>query len=64
MGVYAYHPYHGSLTPEAVAEIKSHAIAINTWTVNEAARVRELKALGIDIVIGNFPDMVKQVLAE
>ena len=64
VGVAAFHPYHGSLTPEAVAEIKSHGIAINTWTVNEETRVRELLALGVDIVIGNFPDMVKRVLAE
>lgn len=64
VGVDAYHPYHGSLTAEAVAEIKSHGIAINTWTVNDEARVRELLALGVDIVIGNFPDMVKAILAE
>ena len=64
VGVEAFHPYHGSLTAEAVAEIKSHGIAINTWTVNEETRVRELLALGVDIVIGNFPDMVKRVLAE
>ena len=64
VGVAAFHPYHGSLTAEAVAEIKSHGIAINTWTVNEETRVRELLALGVDIVIGNFPDTVKRVLAE
>ena len=64
VGVEAFHPYHGSLTAEAVAEIKSHGIAINTWTVNEETRLRELLALGVDIVIGNFTDMVKRVLAE
>ncbi|MGM9529812.1 MAG: glycerophosphodiester phosphodiesterase [Phascolarctobacterium sp.] len=64
VGVEAYHPYHGSLTAEAVAEIKSHGIAINTWTVNDESRVRELLALGVDIVIGNFPDMVKTVLGK
>ena len=64
VGVQAYHPYHGGLNAESVAEIKSHGIAINTWTVNDEARVRELMALGVDIVIGNFPDMVKAVLGK
>ena len=63
-GVACYHPYHGSLTADAVAEVKSHHIEINTFTVNDEDSVRRLRALGIDIVIGNFPDMVKRVLAE
>ena len=63
-GVACYHPYHGSLTADTVAEVKSHHIEINTFTVNDEDSVRRLRALGIDIVIGNFPDMVKRVLAE
>lgn len=64
VGVECYHPYYGSLTEETVAEVKSHNIAINTYTVNDVDAVKRLNALGIDIVIGNFPDMVKKVLAE
>ena len=63
-GVACYHPYHDSLTADTVAEVKSHHIEINTFTVNDEDSVRRLRALGIDIVIGNFPDMVKRVLAE
>ncbi len=64
VGVECYHPYYGSLTEETVAEVKSHNIAINTYTVNDVDAVKRLNTLGIDIVIGNFPDMVKKVLAE
>ncbi len=64
VGVECYHPYYGSLTEKTVAEVKSHNIAINTYTVNDADEVKRLNSLGIDIVIGNFPDMVKKVLAE
>ncbi len=64
VGVPCYHPYYRSLTPENVANLKANNIRINTWTVNEEADVRKLYADGIDIVIGNFPDMVKRVLAE
>ena len=63
-GVACYHPYHGSLTADTVAEVKSHHIEINTFTVNDEDSVRRLRAFGIDIVICNFPDMVKRVLAE
>ncbi|WP_299445888.1 glycerophosphodiester phosphodiesterase [uncultured Phascolarctobacterium sp.] len=64
VGVECYHPYYGSLTEETVAEVKGHNIAINTYTVNDVDAVKRLNTLGIDIVIGNFPDMVKKVLAE
>lgn len=63
-GVECYHPYYGSLTEATVAEVKSHHLQINTFTVNDEASVRKMRELGIDIVISNFPDMVKKVLAE
>lgn len=62
VGVQCYHPYYGSLTAETVAEIKSHHIEINTFTVNDEASVKQLRDYGVDCVIGNFPDMVKRVL--
>lgn len=62
LGVPCYHPYHGNLTDEITAEIKSYGIEINTYTVNEADEVKRLRKLGIDCVIGNYPDMVKDVL--
>ena len=46
------------------ADVLFTHIEINTFTVNDEDSVRRLRALGIDIVIGNFPDMVKRVLAE
>ena len=62
VGVQCYHPYYGRLTAEPVAEIKSHHIEINTFTVNDEASVKQLRDYGVDCVIGNFPDMVKRVL--
>jgi glycerophosphoryl diester phosphodiesterase len=62
VGVPCYHPYHGSLTDATVAELKSHGIEINTWTVNDEESVKRFRDLGVDIVIGNFPDMVKKIL--
>lgn len=56
------HPLYLSLNEESVAEIKKNGIAINTWTVNKSEDVEKLYKLGIDAVIGNFPDMAKSVI--
>ena len=63
-GVPCYHPGRGNLIPELVKEIKDHGLEINTWTVNQEEEVRRFHAMGIDSIIGNYPDMIKRVLAE
>lgn len=61
-GVECVHPMYLTLTEETVKEIKDNGIVINTWTVNTEDEVRRLYRLGIDAVIGNFPDMTAEVL--
>lgn len=56
------HPRFNSVTDETVAEILSNGIGINTWTVNTEEEVRRLYKLGVNAVIGNFPDMTKEVM--
>lgn len=62
-GVPCYHPIFRSLTREVVAELKGYGLEINTYTVNTEEDVRDLVEKGIDIVIGNFPEMTRDVLA-
>ena len=62
-GVACYHPMFRSLTQEVVAELKQYGLEINTYTVNTEEDVRDLAAKGIDAVIGNFPEMTRDVLA-
>lgn len=61
-GIECIHPMHKTLTEETVKEMKDNDITINTWTVNNAEDVKRLYALGVDAVIGNYPDMTAQVL--
>ncbi len=61
-GIECVHPKYVSLNEESVAEIKSQSIQINTWTVNNEEDVERLYNLGVDAVIGNFPDMIKSVI--
>jgi glycerophosphoryl diester phosphodiesterase len=35
---------------------------INTWTVNEYADIERLSAMGVDCLIGNFPDRMIEKL--
>ena len=62
LGVACYHPYYGSLTDDVIDELQAQHIEINTVTVNDIDSVKRLMQKGIDIVIGNFPDMVHHVL--
>lgn len=63
LGIPCYHPIHGCLSEEQVADMKRYGLAINTFTVNDEASVRRLAGLGVDAIISNFPDMVKRVLS-
>ena len=64
VGVECYHPYFSNMTKEIVEEIKSHGIEINTFTVNEEKDIRDMIEKGIDIIIGNYPDLTKKILEE
>lgn len=64
-GVQCIHPFFPNLTdPEALAEMKKNGREINTWTVNEEEHIRGMIELGVDGIIGNFPDRVHRILNE
>ena len=63
-GVECWHPLFNTLTEENVAELRANDLKINCWTVNDEADIRRMIDLGIDIVIGNYPDKVKMILEE
>lgn len=64
VGVQCYHPLFRNLTDEVVKEIKQYGIEINTYTVNTEEDVKDMINKGIDILIGNFPNMVNKVRAK
>lgn len=59
LDVPCYHPEFRNLTPEITGEIKQYGLEINTWTVNTLEDFKNLESLGIDIAIGNYPEIVK-----
>ncbi len=63
-GIQCYHPSFVQLNQETVAELKSEGIRINTWTVNTEKQIRRLYHWGVDIMIGNYPDLAARVIGE
>lgn len=57
-----YHPHFKNLTLEVIKELKDKNIEINTWTVNKKEDIEYLISRDIDILIGNYPNLIKSVL--
>ena len=56
------HPWHITLSQEVVDEMHAQGREINTWTVNEYEDIERLAAMGVDSLIGNFPDRMIEKL--
>ena len=61
-GAQCCHPNCRCLHEENVKEMHDRGMEINTWTVNEPEDIRHLSALGIDALIGNYPDRMIEIL--
>lgn len=54
---------HRSLvTPQAVAEAHGHGLNVYTWTVNDDAEIRRVRAAGVDGICGDYPSRIAQAL--
>lgn len=56
----ALHPEHGLVTAVLRERSKRRGLMLNTWTVNEAAEVRRLCALGVNGLMADDPARLKQ----
>ena len=57
------HPVHTAATSEIIAGAHAHGVKVNAWTVDHPERARELARAGVDGIITNRPDVVRQTLA-
>ena len=62
----AVHPGYYMLLqkPAWVEEFKKMGLEINTWTVNDEKAMKYLVEMGVDAIIGNYPDLTSKVLKE
>ncbi len=57
-GVTLYHPL---ITPRLVDLVHEMRLSLYTWTVDDPARMRELKAMGVDGITSNRPDLLAEL---
>ena len=62
----AVHPGYYMLLqkPSWAEEFKKMGLEINTWTVNDEKAMKYLIEMGVDAIIGNYPDLTSKVLRD
>jgi glycerophosphoryl diester phosphodiesterase len=58
----AVHPWDGLVDEALVARCHDAGLAVNVWTCNDADRLVELAALGVDGVCTDLPDLALRAL--
>ena len=53
----ARHPHYSMIDAGYMAWAKQRGYHVNTWTVDDATRIVELRNLGVDAIISNEPDV-------
>ena len=53
----ALHPYDTDVTAEVIDRAHAAGLAVNTWTVDDLDRIKELAGWGIDGIVTNVPDL-------
>ena len=55
-------PYHRDLTDQDLAQARALGLKVIVWTVNDPAAMRDLIARGVDGIITDYPDRLRQVM--
>jgi glycerophosphoryl diester phosphodiesterase len=63
LGANALHPEHVLASSARVERLKRAHYLVNTWTVNDPARARELARIGVDAIISDVPGQILASLA-
>lgn len=54
-----YSPSFNLVTPKVVADCHARNIRVVPWTVNDRANIERLKAMGVDGIISDYPDLLQ-----
>ncbi len=60
--VEALHPHHLRLDAGLMVLARTRGWWVNTWTVNDPQRAAELRDLGVNVVMTDYPDIVRAAL--
>ncbi len=56
----ALHPFYPTVTVSYMAKAKAHGLDVNVWTVDEPEEMQNMLKLGVNGIITNYPDRLKQ----
>ena len=56
-------PYYADVTPQSLNDAHQLGLKVIVWTVNEASEIQRMIALGVDGIISDYPDRVRQAAA-
>ncbi|MFX0144701.1 MAG: glycerophosphodiester phosphodiesterase, partial [Candidatus Hodarchaeota archaeon] len=59
---YAVHPYFESINKEFVKSIHEYDMLVNVWTVNEESEIKKVLEMGVDGIISDNIQLVKNLL--
>ncbi len=59
---HSVHPYDGQCTPERVEEWRRRGLRVAVWTVDDAARARQMEEMGVSYLITNKPRAMREAL--
>jgi glycerophosphoryl diester phosphodiesterase len=58
----AMHPHYGMVDAAYVSWAHGRGYRVNPWTVNEPADIERLIGLGVDGIIGDYPERIREAL--
>lgn len=56
-----YSPDYVTVTPDIIKECKDAGIKVIPWTVNDIEKMEELKQMGVDGIISDYPDLFEGI---
>jgi len=62
-GHVAINPWNRMVSPPMVDAAHARGLAVNVWTVDDADRILQLVAMGVDGIITNLPDRCRQLIS-
>ncbi len=63
LGCYSVHPlFYYLQSPELLAGFKAHNIPLYPWTVNDPEQMKYLTSEGIEAIITDYPDILRDIL--
>jgi len=58
----ARHPKHTMVDADYMAQVRKHGYRVNVWTVDDPDEMHRLIELGVDGIITNVPDVLRDIL--